>query len=466
MIRQLLETYGYVAVFVLVGLESVGIPLPGEAALLTAAAFAAQGHLSIVGVILAAATGGIAGDAAGYWIGREGGLAVVRRYGKVLRVNERTLERAQEFFQRHGGKTVFFGRFVSLLRMWAAVLAGVSRMPYGRFALYNVAGGLCWATVFGTLGYLFGRSLPQLQKTVGQVGSMLALLVAIIVALVLLGRWFEHHQDEVLAWVRRQITRISTSGVVRRSRMRHPRAWAFLDRRFSRTEYLGLHLTLGLMLSLGALWLFAGISEDVIHHDPLTQFDLTMADLLHRHGTPVLIQLAKIISLLGSPGFVATWGLVVCVLLLKQRQGVLLVGWIGALAGGGLLDLGLKLAFRRPRPTWEAPYLIEHGWSFPSGHAMGSLVAYGMLAYVLILHLQGRAARTAVIIGAVVLTLAIGFTRLFLGVHFFSDVIAGYAAGTVWLAVCISGLEVIRRKAGEFTAGSHTRLSIGGIVRQ
>lgn len=432
MIRQLLETYGYVAIFVLVGLESLGIPLPGEAALLTGAAFAAQGHLSIVGVILAAAAGGIVGDAAGYWIGREGGLAAVRRYGKLLRLNERTLDRAHEYFQRHGGKTVFFGRFVSLLRMWAAVLAGVSRMPYGRFTLYNVAGGLCWATVFGSLGYLFGRSLPQLQKAVGQAGAMLALLGAIIVALVLLGRWFEQHQDQVLAWVRRQIT---------------PRAWVFLTQRFSRTEYLGLHLTLGLVLSLGALWLFAGISEDVIHHDPLTQFDLTLADLLHRHGTPVLIQLAKIVSLLGSPGFVAAWSLVVCLVLLKQRQRVLLVGWIGALAGGGLLDLGLKLAFRRPRPTWEAPYLVEHGWSFPSGHAMGSLVAYGMLAYLLVLHLHGRAARTAVIIGAVVLVLAIGFTRLFLGVHFFSDVIAGYAAGTVWLAVCISGLEVLRRKA-------------------
>ena len=431
MIRHLLETYGYVALFVLVGIESLGIPLPGEAALLTASAFAAQGHLSIVRVILAAAAGGIVGDAAGYWIGRKGGLVAVRRYGRFLHINDATLDRARGFFQRHGGKTVFLGRFVSLLRMWAAVLAGVGRMPYARFTLYNVAGGLCWATLFGSLGYLFGRSLPQLQKAAGQAGAMLTLLLAVIVALVLLGRWLEDHQDEVVAW----------------ARQRHPRAWVFLAQRFSRTEYLGLHLTLGLVLSLGALWLFAGISEDVIHHDPLTQFDLTVAEILHGYGTPVLIQLAKVISLLGSPGFVAAWSLVVCVVLLKQRQRVLLVGWIAALAGGGLLDLGLKLAFRRPRPTWEAPYLVEHGWSFPSGHAMGSLVAYGMLAYVLVLHLQSKVARWAVIASAVVLVLAIGFTRLFLGVHFFSDVIAGYAGGTVWLGVCISGLEVLRRKA-------------------
>ena len=446
MIRHLLETYGYVALFVLVGLESVGVPLPGEAALLTAAAFAAQGHLSLAGVILAAAAGGIAGDAAGYWIGRKGGLAVARRYGRLLHIDDATLDRAQRFFQRHGGKTVFLGRFVSLLRMWAAVLAGVSRMPYSRFTLYNVAGGLCWATVFGSLGYLFGRSLPQLQKAVGQAGAMVALLVAIVIGLVLVGRWVQSHRDEILAWARRQLERISTSPAVRRSRERHPRAWVFLAQRFSRTEYLGLHLTLGLALSLGALWLFAGISEDVIHHDPLTQFDLRLADLLHRHGTPALIHLAKTVSLLGSPAFVAAMSLLVCVVLLRQHQRVLLIGWIAAIAGGGVLDLALKLAFRRPRPTWEAPYLVAHGWSFPSGHAMGSLVAYGMLAYVLVLHLHSTAARRAVIAGAVVLVLVIGFTRLFLGVHYFSDVIAGYAGGTVWLAVCISGLEVLRRR--------------------
>ena len=241
---------------------------------------------------------------------------------------------------------------------------------------------------------------------------MLALLLAIIVALLLLGRWFGDHQDEVLAWTGRQLRRIQTSPIILRSKSRYPRTWAFLAQRFSRTGYLGLHLTLGLTLSLGALWLFGGISEDVIHHDPLTQFDLTVADLLHRHGTATLIQLAKAISLLGSPGFVAAWSLVVCLVLLRRRERLLLTGWVTALAGGGLLDVALKLAFRRPRPVWDAPYLAAEGWSFPSGHAMGSLIAYGMLAYLLVLHLPAKSARAAVTASAALLVLAIGFTRL------------------------------------------------------
>jgi undecaprenyl-diphosphatase len=445
-IQRLLETYGYLAVLLLVGLESLGIPLPGETALLTAAAYAAAGHLSIVGVIGAAAIGAVLGDAGAYWIGRTGGLALVRRYGRVFRVDEAKLERAQQFFRRHGGKTVFFGRFVSLLRMLAALLAGVTRMPYGRFSLYNVTGGICWALLFGSLGYAFGRHLPQLEHAVGQAGALVALLAALLVALILAGRWVVSHAADIRAWIARSIERIGASPFVRRLRERHPKAWSFVARRFAVTEYLGLHLTVGLGLSLGALWLFGGIAEDIIHHDPLTQFDLTIAEAFHRHASPTGVAIAKGVSLLGSPGFIAVWGLAVVGLVLVRRQYLLLGGWLAALAGGGLLDVALKRVFHRTRPTWDVPLLTARGWSFPSGHAMGSLVAYGMLAYLLVRELHGRRPRLAVIAGATVLVLLIGLSRIYLGVHYFSDVIGGYAAGVVWLAACISGLEVARRK--------------------
>jgi membrane protein DedA with SNARE-associated domain len=191
-IRHLLETYGYLAVLLLVGLESLGLPLPGETALLTAAAYAATGHLSIVGVIAAAAAGAVLGDAGAYWIGRTGGLALVRRYGRLFRVDEPRLERARDFFRRHGGKTVFFGRFVSLLRILAALLAGVTRMPYGRFTLYNATGGICWALLVSSLGYGFGRQLPHIERAIGEAGALVALLAALLVALILGGRWLLH----------------------------------------------------------------------------------------------------------------------------------------------------------------------------------------------------------------------------------------------------------------------------------
>src|SRR5713226_4705207 len=189
-VSGLVASYGYAVLFFLVGLESLGIPLPGETALVTAAAFAALGHLSISAVIATAVAAAIIGDNGGYWIGREGGIALVRRYGRVFHVNESHLARAHAFFEQHGPKTIFIGRFIALLRTWAAVLAGAAHMPYGTFMLYNALGAVCWSVIVGTLGYVFGRNLPQLERYMGQATLAGVLLVALVVGLALGWRWF------------------------------------------------------------------------------------------------------------------------------------------------------------------------------------------------------------------------------------------------------------------------------------
>src|SRR5713226_5571465 len=136
-ISSLLQTYGYGVLFLFVGLESLGVPLPGETALVTAAAFAASGYLSIYAVIATAAIAGIAGDNGGYWIGRQGGLALIRRYGRALDAGESRLNRVRAFFERNVAKAVFLGRFVAILRTWTAIIAGVGEMRYRTFMLFN-----------------------------------------------------------------------------------------------------------------------------------------------------------------------------------------------------------------------------------------------------------------------------------------------------------------------------------------
>ena len=195
---NLVAGYGYGFVFMIVALESLGIPLPGETALVTAAALAALGSLDIYGVVAAAAVGAILGDNAGYWIGRKGGLAVVQRYGRIAGLDEARLERMHAFFDRHGAKTVFIGRFVALLRSWAAALAGVARMPYGTFTLYNALGGVVWAAVFGSLGYLFGRNLPRLERYIGQASLAAVLLIALVVSIAMAERWFRKNRTAVV----------------------------------------------------------------------------------------------------------------------------------------------------------------------------------------------------------------------------------------------------------------------------
>ena len=147
---SLLATYGYLAVFVFVGVESIGVPVPGETMLVTAAIYAGTtGRLSIFWVIVASAAGAIVGDNIGYVIGRTGGYRLLKRYGPYIRLEENRLRLGQYLFQKHGSKVVFFGRFISVLRIFAAFLAGVNRMHWRRFLIFNAAGGILWSTLYG-----------------------------------------------------------------------------------------------------------------------------------------------------------------------------------------------------------------------------------------------------------------------------------------------------------------------------
>ncbi len=194
-LMHLLSTYGYWAVLVFVALESTGIPFPGETMLLVAAIYAGATHrLFILLVIVAAASGAILGDNLGFWVGREGGYRLLRRYGRYIRLEERKLKLGQYLFIKHGGKVVFFGRFIAVLRTWAAFLAGTNRMRWPRFLLFNALGGIVWATLFGLGGYFFGDNFHRLTRPVGI--TTLVLAVLLIAVFLMLLRRNEHRLEE------------------------------------------------------------------------------------------------------------------------------------------------------------------------------------------------------------------------------------------------------------------------------
>lgn len=195
-LTHLLSTYGYWAVLLFVAIESTGIPFPGETMLVAAAIFAGTSHqLQIPLVIAAAATGAIIGDNVGFWVGREGGYRLLRRYGHFIRLDERRLKLGQYLFLRHGGKVVFFGRFVAVLRAWAAFLAGTNRMPWPRFLVFNAAGGILWATVYGVAGYELGANIERIRGPVGIVTAVIAAII-IIAVLVFLRRNEKRLEEE------------------------------------------------------------------------------------------------------------------------------------------------------------------------------------------------------------------------------------------------------------------------------
>ena len=183
-IGHLIETYGYLAVFALVAAESLGIPLPGETALITAAIYAGHTHRLNPWLIFAVASAAaIIGDNIGFWIGDKGGYRLARRYGSKVRLDERKLKIARYLFDRHGPKVVFFGRFVAVLRTYAAFLAGTSKMRWRRFLPANAAGGILWAGAYTLAAYMAGNALQRASGTIDLIlgGAAILAIVAVIV---------------------------------------------------------------------------------------------------------------------------------------------------------------------------------------------------------------------------------------------------------------------------------------------
>jgi membrane protein DedA with SNARE-associated domain len=196
-VTSIIEKYGYIAVALGVMIESSGIPFPGETILLAAAVYAANSHLSIGWVIFAAALGAILGDNIGYWVGREYGRKLLAKHGRRFGFTPERQQKIERYFHKYGSFTVFFGRFIALLRAYAAFFAGLNNLHYYSFLLFNALGGIVWAVSIGLLGYFFGSNLPLLEKIISSFGyGLLAITVIGGIGLYFGWRWHKNHPKD------------------------------------------------------------------------------------------------------------------------------------------------------------------------------------------------------------------------------------------------------------------------------
>jgi membrane protein DedA with SNARE-associated domain len=192
-VTHFIQDYGLLFLFAIVCLESAGAWLPGETALIAAAIYASNGHLSIIGVIAVAAAAAIIGDNIGYWLGREGGRRLLYRYGVLARLADRVLPPAERFFERHGGKAVFFARFFGGVRVTGAWMAGITRMSWWKFLGWNAAGGIVWAVGVGVIAFYGGHAAADVIEEYGLYGGI---GVVVIVAVGLIGFHFLRRRVE------------------------------------------------------------------------------------------------------------------------------------------------------------------------------------------------------------------------------------------------------------------------------
>jgi membrane protein DedA with SNARE-associated domain/membrane-associated phospholipid phosphatase len=414
----------------------LGFIAPGEFTIILGGVLAGEGTLSIWLLIGIVWTSIVIGDSIGFTLGRRLGREFAERHGHRVRLTEERLQKVDAYFKRHGGKTIFFGRWLGFVRPLMPFTAGASGMPYKQFLPYDVLSAGLFGSVFCLLGFIFWRSFEQVASTAGKGAIAFAVLVALAVGIMLaVKRLRDPAQRQRLA---AYFERLGRKPLLRPFAAVLVRIWRFpplrfLGRRLTPGE-LGIEFTTVLAIAAVCGFLF-GLYTDLVTSGSsvVTPGDSVAKDIAREINAGVLTTLAKVITVFGS------WPLVTAVVLVgaaalsitrRVRDAAVLV------LGFGLTQAGIyitKAAVERPRPS--NPLIDASGWSFPSAHA-ATAVAYVVLGVIVARALPNLTWRVALIVGTAVLTVLVGLTRIYLRAHYWSDVAAGWSLALAIFALC------------------------------
>src|SRR3954451_10970294 len=448
-----LGSWTYVLVGVMAFLETgafVGLLAPGETFILVGGLVAGQGKISIVVLIAIVWTAAVAGDVTSFVLGRRLGRDFMLRHGERFRITPERLQQVEQFYDSHGGKAVFLGRFVGLIRAVSPFVAGSSRMSLRRFLPYDVVGAGLWGGGLCVLGYVFWRSFDKVATYASRGLFALGTVIALVVGGIAAYRWLREpdNRSRAHAWLHEQAERPLLRPAARVAR---PVVWRgivplwrrlvgplrFAGDRLTPGE-LGLELTTLLAIAAVGGFAFFALADQL--QDAPSTLDQRAFDMAGRLDAGWLGDVSKVITALGALPVVGTATLVVAALVWRHRhalEGIVLV------AGLALVHISVQIAkatVDRPRPG--DPLVGTSGSSYPSGHA-AQAVAWIAIAVALARGVPRLSGRAALVVGAVALTAAIGLTRVELRAHYLTDVLGGWALGAAVYALCgIVGLLV------------------------
>lgn len=432
-IAATLGKWTYVAVALLAFLETgafVGLIAPGETFVVLAGAVAGQGETSVIltiGIVWASA---FLGDTVSYYLGVKLGRGFILKHGDKLRITKERFAQVESYFDKHGGKTILIGRFIGLVRALAPFIAGSSGMNYRAMAPYSVLGTGIWATTFTLLGYFASKNIEAVLENSERALLGFALFVGIVVGSVLAVRWLrvEENRSRAARWMDERPVFRNVMAIGRRLTPQAQFLWNRLT-----PGGLGLELTTALAaLAVGS---FVVIGYAVITGDNPgpTPGDQTAADLAADLQAGWLTDLAKIVTALGSNLAIGIVTLATSAWLWRGNHRrellLLIVGTIAIVLAPSLL----KELVERPRP--EGGLVDAPGFAYPSGHATHSVV-YAWIALTIAIRLRpGMPRASALVVAGLLVSAAIGLSRVYLGVHYMSDVSGGWALGVSIFAI-------------------------------
>jgi undecaprenyl-diphosphatase len=436
----------------------VGLVVPGETVMLLGGAVAGQGAISIYLLIAIAWFSAWAGDTTSFFLGRRLGREFVMRNGPRFGISHERFEKVEDYFSRHGGKTIFIGRFISLVRAFAPFIAGSSGMRYRAFVPYSILGTGLWASAHILIGYFFSRSIDTAAKYAGRGAFLLGTLIVVVVGVVWLVRHFriEANRHAAVRWMEEHR---GTRWIVVLTRRFQPQL-GFLWDRVTPGGTFGLEFT-SLMATLAVASFVLIAYTVIVNGDPgPTPGDVTAMEIAERLRTAWLVDVAKVVTALGSGAICWPLAAVAAAILAARRRwaelGVLVAGMAMIIAGVH----EIKDAVDRPRP--EDGLVAVSGSSFPSAHAAYSIF-YVWLAVTIVMRLRVGMARGAlVVVGGIALTALIGLSRVYLGVHYMSDVSAGWALGAAAFSLA-AAVALVATTMGSMRRSTR---SSDGSVRQ
>ena len=436
-----------------------GYIIPGSTIILFMGALAAKGHFDLGALLFLVAIGAIIGDNINFLIGKKYGSKIFKK--GFWFVKPAYFKKGERFFKRHGPKSVFIGRFMFGAKETVSLVAGTFGMKRLSFVAWNAFGAAGWSLLWVLSGYFFAQSLDIAKIWLTRAGFLLAvffiasiLFYFVKIALIKKGRDF----FSFLSSLGRSIKQaISQNPEVRKFVGRHEVFFGFLKKRLDKNTFYGLPVTFLSLALLYALALFGGIVEDVINADIIVSADVRAANLLAIFRSAELTKIFLWITLLGKWQVVSIFAFSAILILRLLKKKSYVAPLLLSIVGGGAFAFIGKIIFHRARP--DVALYLENSFSFPSGHAAIAVAFYGFLAYCLIKNIKKWEYKVNVLFAALIVILLIGFSRLYLGVHYASDVWGGYLAGAIWLIIAISLSEYLLSKEQE-NRGAYSNVNV------
>jgi len=424
----------------------LGLILPGSTIILFLGALSARGYLDAGDLICVAVLGAIIGDNINFYLGRKYGARWLKGGFWLLKPGH--IEKARHFMDAHGAKSIFLGRFIPSVKEIAPFIAGSVKMKSRTFMFWNVLGAVGWGVEWVLAGYIFAQSLNLASLWLSRAGLFFAFLF-IFGSILYIFKWLIVRNGKQFLTISASLCQSIKEAVIKNEHMalwmqKHPRGILFLKARFDASEFSGLPLSILTLSFVYVLALFAGIVEDLITSDPIVAADIRIANLLSALRTNILTDIFTWITVLGKSQVVLVFIAISVGLLWVWRKRYFILPLLTAVVGSESFTYLGKLAFHRARP--ETAVYTEHSFSFPSGHATIAVAFYGFAGYLIARFTQSWNRKVNILFITILIITAVGFSRIYLGVHYVSDVWSGYLVGAMWLIIAVALSEWVRQK--------------------